>query len=222
MSYATYVSATIHVRIAAQREPNSDAHACLATCLKVLKANQETNWAVKKASMVIQNLMTRMKVEIADIQAQAEAPVDPAITNPGMRMDTDRDADEAQDMMRNNFRQDGDWPGLDIDAIIQSFMREQQNAPRLADGSPTLRRAVHDHGGGGPASLPPITSHLGQGQDQTTGPYYTGYTIDTYGSPFMGHSENDMLFGFNGSAVDMGGWTGDGETYMPQSYPGGY
>lgn len=44
IAYATYVSATIHVRIAAQLGPGSEAYTCLRTCLNVFMKNQETNW----------------------------------------------------------------------------------------------------------------------------------------------------------------------------------
>jgi hypothetical protein len=70
ISYATYVAATIHVRIAAQRGPGSEAHACLQTCLSVFQKNQQTNWAVKKAKIVIENLMKKMGVDLAYLGRQ--------------------------------------------------------------------------------------------------------------------------------------------------------
>ena len=65
ISYATYVAATIHVRIAAQRGPGSDAHTALKTCLWIFDENQETNWAVRRAKLVIVNLMKRMRVTLS-------------------------------------------------------------------------------------------------------------------------------------------------------------
>src|SRR5690349_7628478 len=47
ISYSIYVAATIHVRIAAQKGPQSEAHACLLTCLFVFGKNQMTNWGVR-------------------------------------------------------------------------------------------------------------------------------------------------------------------------------
>ena len=64
ISYATYVAATILVRIAAKHRNDARVCAELATCLAVFKGNQETNFAVKKASMVIEALMKRLKVDI--------------------------------------------------------------------------------------------------------------------------------------------------------------
>ncbi|KAE8351129.1 fungal-specific transcription factor domain-containing protein [Aspergillus coremiiformis] len=64
ISYATYVAATILVRIAAQREWDSPAHARLRTCLSVFDENQETNWAVRRAKQVVIHLMERMGVSL--------------------------------------------------------------------------------------------------------------------------------------------------------------
>lgn len=65
MSCATYVAATIHVRIAAQREPGFEAHASLSACLYVFN-NQETNWVVKRARTVILNHMKGMNVTLKE------------------------------------------------------------------------------------------------------------------------------------------------------------
>jgi hypothetical protein len=66
ISYATYLAATIHVRIAAKRGASSEAHECLHTCREVFAQNAATNHAVRKAAAVIDGLMARMGVEIAD------------------------------------------------------------------------------------------------------------------------------------------------------------
>ena len=71
ISYATYVAATIHARIAAKQANDSSAHNNLAICLAVLKENQETNSAVNKASMIVQSLMKRLGVVIEDAFMQA-------------------------------------------------------------------------------------------------------------------------------------------------------
>jgi hypothetical protein len=70
ISYATYVSATIHVRIAAQTGPGSEAYTALRTCLSVFNKNQETNWAARRAQIVIVNLMKKMKIEIDSEEKQ--------------------------------------------------------------------------------------------------------------------------------------------------------
>ena len=62
--YASYVSATIHVRIAAQRQLESNAYVYLRTCFLVFDVNAEGNNAAAKAKMVIQQLMDRMGVSL--------------------------------------------------------------------------------------------------------------------------------------------------------------
>lgn len=64
ISYATYVAATIHVRLASSSPPGSTAHDSLAVCLTVLDLNSRTNPAVRKASVVIEALMKAMNVNM--------------------------------------------------------------------------------------------------------------------------------------------------------------
>lgn len=64
LSYATYVAATIHVRLASASRPGSTAHQSLAACLTVLDLNSKTNPAVRKASVVIEALMKAMNVNV--------------------------------------------------------------------------------------------------------------------------------------------------------------
>ena len=64
ISYATYVAATIHVRLASSSPPDSAAHESLAVCLTVLDLNSKTNPAVRKASVVIEALMKAMNVNM--------------------------------------------------------------------------------------------------------------------------------------------------------------
>jgi hypothetical protein len=64
VSYATYVAATIHVRLASSSPPDSAAHESLAVCLTVLDLNSKTNPAVRKASVVIEALMKAMNVNM--------------------------------------------------------------------------------------------------------------------------------------------------------------
>lgn len=66
ISYATYVAATIYVRVAAQRNGESRAHSNLRACIDVFQKNQETNWAVRRAKNVILHLMDRMGVNLSD------------------------------------------------------------------------------------------------------------------------------------------------------------
>lgn len=109
ISYATYVAATIHVRIAAQRGPHSEAHASLQACLAVFQKNQLTNSAVKKARLVIEKLMSKMGIDLVYHARQAEG-VESLQLSQLQTVSTHL----------NTAR----TPDLDIEAIIQSFMRE--------------------------------------------------------------------------------------------------
>lgn len=73
ISYATYVSATIHVRIAAQCKPGSVAHKALRNCLAVLDTQQSVGWSPRRAKRVIDRLVTSLGV---DINGQALANAD--------------------------------------------------------------------------------------------------------------------------------------------------
>ncbi|KAM0278543.1 hypothetical protein ACHAQH_005111 [Verticillium albo-atrum] len=66
VSYATYVAATIHARIASKRSNESDAHRSLQTCLAVFRENSETNWAVRKANAIVQSLMKRLGLGVVE------------------------------------------------------------------------------------------------------------------------------------------------------------
>lgn len=87
ISYATYVAATIHVRLASSSPPDSAAHESLAVCLTVLDLNSKTNPAVRKASVVIEALMKAMNVimekphEITNNSASRAIPRDSRMNN---------------------------------------------------------------------------------------------------------------------------------------------
>lgn len=65
ISYATYVGATIHVRIAAQRAPGSEAHKSLQRCVDVLDLHQTVCWSARRAKRIVDNLISRMGVILA-------------------------------------------------------------------------------------------------------------------------------------------------------------
>ena len=149
ISYATYVAATIHSRIAARRGNDSTAHANLATCLAVFKENQETNSAVKKAAMIVQGLMKKLGVVIDDFSSDDALEMDPpsrprdqeppSSTAPdedagqqGAPVEADSRTNANPARAQNNaatpalggtgFSPGSDW--VDIDGIIQSFLHE--------------------------------------------------------------------------------------------------
>ncbi|KAF7719489.1 Nitrogen assimilation transcription factor [Penicillium ucsense] len=195
ISYATYVAATIFVRVAAQKEGGSRAHASLRTCLNIFKKNQETNWAVRRAENVILHLMSRMEVSLdsRDIGddgrgssnsskkavVQNQAPYSSGYgSNTNARPTTDYGTPASAEL---------DEPELDIDMIIQSFIRQDN---RLGDGQSHLDNPDNQHMGSDP-----LTSGTQNNPTSSMMPSYG----DIYAGPRI---EDDMLFGFNGSIQD--------------------
>ena len=62
IAYATYVSATIHVRDAARRPTSPETLIYLRTCLSLMDQNQVTNPGIEKAKMSLADLMSRLGV----------------------------------------------------------------------------------------------------------------------------------------------------------------
>jgi hypothetical protein len=123
ISYAVYVAATIHVRIAAQREPDSNAHIALRTCLEVFEKNQETNWAVRRAKLVILNLMKRVGVSLASRPEDKDS-APPTKQNLSFHTGTLPPREDGTGAPLDNPT----TPELDIDMIIQSFIKDQGSA----------------------------------------------------------------------------------------------
>ncbi|KAM0719976.1 hypothetical protein Q7P37_004111 [Cladosporium fusiforme] len=198
ISYATYVAATIHVRIAAIRTSTSEAHEHLRTCLSVFNHNSATNHAVRKASVVIEALMKRMGVTVDNPNTNRPSSPRPESANqPGV-------ADKSPQPRTGSFAQQGGLeplrpqsevgslinpeptmvagqfvPGLDVDAIIHSFMQEQQlQGPNQPYVSGPVDHAANSYNND-------LSSH-----DQ--GPLLNG----EFGM------FDDALFGFNASAFD--------------------
>jgi hypothetical protein len=138
ISYATYVAATIHVRVAAQREGGSRSHTSLRACLGIFQKNGETNWAVRRAQNVIIHLMDRMGVDLND-------------QNPGFPSHSQGTSDAIDDgiprgqstsipSIENNISfglaasstqetPEIEPSELDMDMIIQSFIRQRSKPP---------------------------------------------------------------------------------------------
>lgn len=67
ISYATYVAATILVRIAAQGRPGSNAHKCLRHCLSVLAEHRTYCLAPRQTLKILIGLVKRLKVDLGDL-----------------------------------------------------------------------------------------------------------------------------------------------------------
>ncbi|KAJ6214677.1 nitrate assimilation regulatory protein nirA [Bipolaris maydis] len=160
ISYATYVAATILARIAARRGPRSPAHRNLETCLAVFRENQETNWAVRRANAIVQNLMKRMGVTTLNPN---DALLDRDTDNRGQSSTPDTTAG-------SSVGREPSLKSIDIDGIIQSFVREREQENALpvqtnAAGNANLPHAnlpVQSQWSNSMAGMPAATSYNGQ------------------------------------------------------------
>lgn len=131
ISYATYVSATIHLRIAAQRDAGSEAHRRLRSCLDVLSEHQTMCHASRRALKILKGLMGRLNVSVNDsfelgqpgsllggdeIQVGSHAGSDTqttfTTTTPQHTLVAEGEYPSALD---------ASWSDLDIDEIVRSF-----------------------------------------------------------------------------------------------------
>jgi hypothetical protein len=64
LSYATYVSATIHVRIAAENPTASESYGRLQNCLEILSEHQTLCRAPRRSVDILVNLMRRLNVNV--------------------------------------------------------------------------------------------------------------------------------------------------------------
>lgn len=144
LSYATYVSATIHVRMAAQQQSGSEAHKSLRTCLHVLNEHQQMCYAARRAKRVIHSIMERMGVVVDDhesVQLSREDSGYPQVITLGpnqndpefLRDPSSYNTSDAEDTSLMAFTENQAdlelaLPDLDMDAIIQSFHLDQQMA----------------------------------------------------------------------------------------------
>ncbi|CAI6099432.1 unnamed protein product [Clonostachys chloroleuca] len=198
ISYATYVAATVHVRIASKRSTDSDAYSNLESCLAVFIENQETNWAVRRAAGVVQNLMRRFGVSLPHDHKPLVNPE--AITSEATTGMQSEGADG-----RGGSPDPSSSESPDIDGIIQSFgpnnllsqgynqMYEPQamahsqstGLPLTGGADPATRSQFHP----GLNGQMGFSDGLGLVEDAEPG-YGGGVPMD------------DLLFGFNGSALD--------------------
>lgn len=201
ISYATYVAATIWVRVAAQREGGSRAHASLRTCIDILQKNMETNWGVRRARSVILHLMDRMKVQLrAPNPSNAEHDGDADVPDRTVEQQQRHVTEIPESSNTGSDGMGGSDTGLthitppeleaselDMDMIIQSFIRQDT-------------RSVH--------SLP-VFGHI-DGQFLHSDSIPLGVQGDNvpsailpgYDEPYIDSGFDDMLFGFDGSQQD--------------------
>jgi hypothetical protein len=137
MSYATYVSGTIHVRIAAQSGQGSEAYQSLQNCLNVLSEQQGVCRAPRRARQILLRLARRLNVDISEkagesstagAAKQNEIDSSALVISRGTTAtvaDVNTPISTAQNPDHVILNSQSDFnlmmSGLDIDAIIQSF-----------------------------------------------------------------------------------------------------
>lgn len=183
--YASYVSGTIHVRIAAQKQLETNAYAYLRTCFLVFDMNGEGNNAATKAKAVIQKLMDRMGVSLPNeghlLPASARVPRDPTPRPKIATQKSDRDKGmQGEQGLDASFGasqlQEWDVGDLDFEAVLQSFDQTSK-----ANGADTNSQNLT----------------LAGAQQSYEGSNGFLDTSNTTGDAFDQGFSNDVLFGFD-------------------------
>ncbi|ETN39778.1 uncharacterized protein HMPREF1541_06004 [Cyphellophora europaea CBS 101466] len=136
LSYATYVSATIHLRIAAQHRAGSAAHIRLQNCLEILSEHQVVSHASRRCLRILNDLVKRLDVNVLLGPELAQARnTDISTLSNAVRLtgDVDRytqmDTTSSQQIMQANGNEmtgitpglENTWSDLDMDEIIRTF-----------------------------------------------------------------------------------------------------
>lgn len=137
IAYATYVSATINVRVAARQFPTPDAGRGLRTCLEFLDQNRDTNPGVDNAKASLLVLMNRLGVVSQDDQVSVGARPDRTHQSMSQYPETDNNpahfplmqsppelnhSTSSDDRTSSN---NSTTPNTDIDRILQSIAESQ-------------------------------------------------------------------------------------------------
>lgn len=184
IAYATYVSATIHIRIAAKGSPGSDAHRSLAACLEVFRINQETNWAARRAKTIVEGLARKLEVQLPETEGTlTSSKAKPALARPQPPVPSQPEHESSA--QNDSQEKQGFSPSMDIDAVIQSFAREQDQ-PHLGFYDQALINQ-------------PITNPY---SNSSAAPFADMIHNDPTGQAWMEFTFDDLLFGFNNSTLD--------------------
>ncbi|KAL3487808.1 fungal-specific transcription factor domain-containing protein [Aspergillus germanicus] len=158
LSYAVYVSATIHLRIAAQRRPDSEAHRSLRNCLDFLHEHQIMCHASRRTLTILKDLMRRLKVDdsvLTQARYSSEAEINLGGESCGANtpmVPAGSQAVMVADRSSSSGPQSGIEPdilgsGLDIDQIMKSFdFAPQLGGAYSSPGDLGGNSLVHDGG----------------------------------------------------------------------------
>ncbi|KAL5391146.1 hypothetical protein PMIN02_006728 [Paraphaeosphaeria minitans] len=163
----------------------------LEACLDVFRKNEETNWAVRRANAIVQNLMRRLGIESSL----------PEKSSDGVATDNTQDSPDAS--AYQSIEREPSLQSLDIDDIIQTFMKEQESfqPTQLLSES---RKIFGD-------TPSPMTTQHGTFVDNSgscIGKQNGCNVPNSYqGNPYPMPADasvtvNDLLYGLNGSAMD--------------------
>ena len=121
LSYATYISATIHARIVAQKGKDSDAFQSLLFCRGILKEQKRLYAAAGKARETLDKLISRcIPGDCPTIGSPEDTLLQPSVERNGAMSSTDH-VDrtlELGDLSPMNW----ELSDLDLDAIAQGFL----------------------------------------------------------------------------------------------------
>ncbi|KAG7151317.1 hypothetical protein HYQ46_012910 [Verticillium longisporum] len=187
----------------------------LQTCLAVFRENSETNWAVRKANTIVQSLMKRLGVSVAegnigsDVHCQnaPRSTAQPSSNNGTGNTDITTAPDhseQAEIAVPDNISPSAGWS--DIDGIIQSFVKGQDGLAAASEYQADLGHTDNFM----PAQTTPIppggfylnSEVIRPLDDRNLGDNtVTTWSTDIH-APGGTASIDDLLFGFNGSALD--------------------
>lgn len=128
LSYATYISATIHARIVAQKGRNSSSFQSLILCRHILKEHQQLYAAAGKARNNLNKLIANLNVPIPD----DDVPRDDADSNVSETQFSVRETMPAFDISNlvpqsfdlHSAQLNLELSDLDLEAIAQGFRLE--------------------------------------------------------------------------------------------------
>ncbi|KAF5859561.1 hypothetical protein ETB97_002736 [Aspergillus alliaceus] len=181
------------VRIAVQREWDSQVHASLRTCLSAFDENQDTNWAVRRAKNVVIHLMERMGVSLDRTHRTLERDNSRSSSAENESLDSLHPMPTPVTLLPSTeqtdpidlspvSQADPETAELDMDMIIQSFITQGNYDLTFDTWSPPVASA-------GESRSVELGIPMGVPSDRR---------------PHCGDvSFHDMLFGFNGSGQDM-------------------
>ncbi|RBR25067.1 uncharacterized protein FIESC28_02124 [Fusarium coffeatum] len=147
ISYAAYASASILIRIAAQKSSDSQAHSALRLCVEVLSIQQAYSHGPRRMMEILLRLMNRLGVHVGEFVALgpssclADEPIEseaaqPVVAGPSMeryihnllaideywRRGGQGDLPISESDMRDIEFPDVGWPDLDFNKLMNSFI----------------------------------------------------------------------------------------------------